>query len=265
VPFRKQVLTALGHADEAGVASVVLAGFGDLQTDLQPQAIDLLVQRVSWSRQLLRAVREGQVPVSALNANQVRQLLASKDPEIVEQVKSQWGTVRQERDPAREQVVTRMRSFLRAHHGDPVVGLRVFHKLCGQCHKIYGEGTDVGPDLTTAGRASYDQLLTKVFDPNQFLKAGYKVVTVHTTNGRSVAGLVVEDNSSRLVVKTRGGKVETIPRDDVEMAVTSNVSLMPEGIENLLTPAEIADLFAFLTLDRPPGDPRAHKIPGTPP
>ena len=113
----------------------------------------------------------------------------------------------------------------------------------------------MGPDLTSAGRASYEQLLVKVFDPNQFLKAGYKVVTVYTTKGRSVAGLVIENNAHRLVLKTQGGKVETIPREEVDTEVTSNVSLMPEGIENLLQPAEIADLFAFLTLDRPPTDP----------
>ena len=44
----------------------------------------------------------------------------------------------------------------------------------------------------------------------------------------------------------------------------SKVSLMPEGLEKQLKPQEIADLFAFLTLDKPPGDPSARKIPGTP-
>jgi hypothetical protein len=44
----------------------------------------------------------------------------------------------------------------------------------------------------------------------------------------------------------------------------SRVSLMPEGIEKQLKPQEIADLFAFLVLDRPPDDPAARKIPGAP-
>jgi hypothetical protein len=38
--------------------------------------------------------------------------------------------------------------------------------------------------------------------------------------------------------------------------------MMPEGIEILLGKAELADLFAFLALDRPPEDPRARPIPG---
>jgi hypothetical protein len=37
---------------------------------------------------------------------------------------------------------------------------------------------------------------------------------------------------------------------------------MPEGMENQLTPQELADLFAYLTLDKPPADPAARPIPG---
>ena len=44
----------------------------------------------------------------------------------------------------------------------------------------------------------------------------------------------------------------------------SKVSLMPEGMEKQLKPQEIADLFAFLVLDKPPSDPTARRIPGTP-
>ena len=39
---------------------------------------------------------------------------------------------------------------------------------------------------------------------------------------------------------------------------------MPEDLEKQLKPQEIIDLFAFLALDRPPTDPQARPIPGTP-
>ena len=41
--------------------------------------------------------------------------------------------------------------------------------------------------------------------------------------------------------------------------------MMPEGIENLLSRRDLADLFAFLSLDKPPSDPAATPIPGAPP
>ena len=62
----------------------------------------------------------------------------------------------------------------------------------------------------------------------------------------------------------QGGKLETIPRGDIDEIATSKVSLMPEGLEKQLKPQEIADLFAFLSLDKPPSDPAARRIPGTP-
>jgi putative heme-binding domain-containing protein len=262
--FRGHVLGTLGRSDDPSLADAVLIAFAHLPPDLQARAVDLLVQRPAWGKQLVRAVKDDWVPAAALNANQVRQLLKGAGPDMARKVRALWGTVREGRDPAREKVVAHWKDYLRDHRGNPAAGKAAFHKVCGQCHTIYKEGADVGPDLTSAGRASYDQLLAKVFDPNQYIKAGFQAVTVTTTTGRVVTGLVTEDSPSRLVLKTQGGNLETIPRAEVESAVPSKLSLMPEGIEKLLTPREVADLFAFLTLDRPPEDPHARPIPGTP-
>jgi hypothetical protein len=43
----------------------------------------------------------------------------------------------------------------------------------------------------------------------------------------------------------------------------SPLSLMPEDLEKQIQPQELADLFALLTLDRPPTDPAARKLPGS--
>src|SRR5207249_4374497 len=64
--------------------------------------------------------------------------------------------------------------------------------------------------------------------------------------------------------KLPGGGQQTIPRGDVEYANVSPLSMMPEGVEQLFDRKELADLFAFLALDRPPGDPAARPIPGAP-
>ena len=122
----------------------------------------------------------------------------------------------------------------------------------------------MGPDLTNDGRANFDLLLSNVFDPSLVIGASYQATNVVTTQGRSLTGLLVEDGPKRVVLKLQGGKLETIPRGDVDSLSVSKVSLMPEDVEKQLKPQEIADLFAFLTLDRPPGDPAARRIPGAP-
>jgi putative heme-binding domain-containing protein len=262
--FRGEVLAALGKLDDPRVANLVLTAYPRLEPDLQPRAIELLTQRTRWSKDLLEAVAAKKVPADALNVNQVRKLLASKDAELVRRVKEQWGTVRESRNPERETVVAQMRTFLHRTRGDARAGMQVFRNVCGQCHKIYGEGQDVGPDLTGIGRSSFDQLLSNVFDPSLVIGAAYQATTITTTKGRSLTGLVVEDNAQRVVLKLQGGKTETIPRSDIDEMTVSPLSLMPEGLEKQLKPQEIADLFAFLTLDKPPGHPAAKKIPGAP-
>jgi putative heme-binding domain-containing protein len=136
--------------------------------------------------------------------------------------------------------------------------------MCAQCHAIYGEGANVGPDLTDNGRGSFEQLLSNVFDPSLVIGPGYQTTTVVTKDGRFLTGLVTEDSDQRIVLKLPGGVQQTIARGNVEYATVSKLSMMPEGIEKLLEPKELSDLFAFLALDRPPGDPRARPIPGAP-
>ncbi len=155
-----------------------------------------------------------------------------------------------------------MRSLVRTSPGDPIAGQEVFHKLCGQCHKIYGVGQEVGPEITASGRNDLDQLLSNVFDPSLVIGAGYQATLVVTTDGRVVTGLLVEDGKDRIVLRLQGGKSETIERRSIEEIKTSPLSLMPEEIERQLTRQEIADLLAFLCLDRPPSDPRTKALPG---
>jgi putative heme-binding domain-containing protein len=140
----------------------------------------------------------------------------------------------------------------------------VFTKVCGQCHKIYGQGQEVGPEITSNGRASFEQLLSNVFDPSLVIGAAYQARIVATGDGRVLTGLLAEDNEQRIVLKIQGGKLETIPRDEVEAIKVSELSLMPEGLEKQLKAEELADLFAFLVLDSPPESPDAKPIPGTP-
>lgn len=260
--FRGQVLAAVGRLDDPRVADVVLTSYSKQEPDVQPKAIELLTQRTVWSKRLLTAIGKKEVPVESLNVNQVRKLLASKDAELVKLVTAQWGTVREQRNPQREAIIAEMKTLIRKTPGDANRGQEVYKKLCGQCHKIYGEGQEVGPDITVNGRSSFDQLLSNVFDPSLVIGAAYQARTVVTTQGRVLTGLVAEDNDQRIVLKVQGGKQEVIPRNEIEETKLSELSLMPEDLEKQLKPQEIADLFAYITLDRPPSDPKAKQLPG---
>ena len=115
------------------------------------------------------------------------------------------------------------------------------------------------------GRNDFDQLLSNVFDPSLVIGPAYQATTVATTDGRVLTGLLAEDSRRAHRPQAPGGKTETIPRVAVDEIKLSALSLMPEEIENQLSPGEIADLFAFLCLDKPPEDPTARRLPGAGP
>jgi putative membrane-bound dehydrogenase-like protein len=262
VEFRADVLATLGKLDDPRVSEFVLGQYASMEPDLKPRAIALLTQRTEWTRAFVAAVAAKQIPATVLNATQIRELTHSKDPEIAARVKTIWGTVRDRRNRDRERVADQIRNLLRTTPGDPVAGQAVFKKLCAQCHKIYGEGQDVGPEITSNGRNDFEQLLSNVFDPSLVIGPGYQATTVATIEGRVLTGLLVEDGKERVVLKLQGGQIETIPRTQVDELKTSPVSLMPEEIEKQLAPQEIADLCAYLCLDKPPSDPTAKLLPG---
>jgi putative heme-binding domain-containing protein len=225
----------------------------------------LLTQRKSWAKPLFAAIGEGRIATNVLNVNQVQRLVAFNDSELTAAVNKHWGTIRTTRDPAREQLVAEMRKLIRTTGADPHRGVEVFNRVCGQCHKIHGQGQDVGPDITSNGRASFEQLLSNVFDPSLVIGASYQARTVQAADGRIITGLLVEDSQERVVLKVQGGKLETVARADIDAMKVSELSLMPEGLEKQLQPQEIADLFALLSLDKHPSDPSARPIPSGPP
>ncbi|MFI5458719.1 MAG: PVC-type heme-binding CxxCH protein [Isosphaerales bacterium] len=265
VEFRGRVLAALGKLDDPRVSEFVLGQYRNMEPDLQPRAIALLTERPQWTKAFLAAVASKQIPATVLNVTQLRKLQHSRDPEIANLVKTIWGTVRDRRNPQRERVADQIRNLLHTTPGDPVAGQAVFKKLCAQCHKIYGEGQDVGPEITANGRNDFEQLLSNIFDPSLVIGPGYQATTLATTLGRVLTGLLVEDGKDRVVLKLQGGTLETIPRSQIDEMKTSPISLMPEEIEKQLAPQEIADLCAFLCLDKPPSDPAAKPLPGAGP
>ncbi len=260
--FRAQLLATLGRFNDPAVGDLALRHWPEFSADEQAKAIELLAQRPIWAEQLLEAIAAAKLPAAALNVNQARRIHAMGVPSLQERLGKHWGVIRSERNPDRELVVQQMRKLIRQNEGDPHRGLIVYKKLCAQCHKLHGEGQEVGPDITSNGRNSFPQLLSNVFDPSLVIGSAYQARSVITTDGRALTGLLAEEGPEYIVLKMQGGKLERLSKNQIDEMETSKLSMMPEGVEKQLAPAEIADLFALLTLDRPPSDAAAQRLAG---
>jgi putative heme-binding domain-containing protein len=132
-------------------------------------------------------------------------------------------------------------------------------RTCFVCHKLYGEGADVGPDLTGVGRSTLNALLHNIIDPNEVVGNGYGTTEVELKDGSSVSGRIVEDTPTRLRLVASGPTEHLIARSDIALESgkpkirTSELSLMPEGLE-AIPDKDFRDMIWYLL--NPPGENR---------
>jgi putative heme-binding domain-containing protein len=139
--------------------------------------------------------------------------------------------------------------------GDAARGEAIFRRpalTCTQCHAIAGAGPHVGPDLATiGGSAPLDYLLDSILLPSKVVKEGYTTAHVVTTDGRALSGIVVRESPRELVLRDATHDEIVIPSKEIEEKHLGG-SLMPSGLDQNLTDAELADLVRFLSeLGRP--------------
>jgi putative heme-binding domain-containing protein len=137
--------------------------------------------------------------------------------------------------------------------GDVRRGQVVFNSpkaACSSCHAIGYLGGKVGPDLTRIGgvRAERDLLESIVFPSASFVRS-YEPIIVATKEGKVHSGVLKRD-SDEVVLATTATEEVRIPRADIEEMKPGTVSIMPAGLEQQLTPQDLADLVAFLKASR---------------
>ena len=149
-------------------------------------------------------------------------------------------------EPDRQKIVAR---YLAAATlpGDAARGREALKKAgCIACHRHSGVGAEVGPDLATVGGKPPAQLIEAIFDPNRAVEQRYTVTTFVMDDGTVVSGLVVADAPGSVTIRMAGGVERVIKRGEIEESQQLATSIMPVGLEALITLQECADLLAAL-------------------
>jgi putative heme-binding domain-containing protein len=118
---------------------------------------------------------------------------------------------------------------------------------CANCHRVGGEGGEVGPDLTRIGavRAVRD-LLESVVLPSSTLAQGYENYLVTTSSGRALSGVIAWDTAEMLGLRDSSGAEIRVQKKTIESVTRQPTSLMPDGLARAMTREELRDLLAFL-------------------
>jgi putative heme-binding domain-containing protein len=245
--MRDVALTGLAAYDNAQTPSNVLAVYSKLSAVEKRSALATLASRPKYGIAMLKAIEGKQVPATDLSADLVRQLHNLKDKTIDELLGDIWGQVRPTPEDKEKLIASYRRLLARRPTQEPdlELGRSVFSKTCGQCHKLYGVGDTIAPDLTGSNRSDTEYLLSNILDPSALIPKEYESTVVVTVDGRVVTGIVTEEDDKSLTIRTATEKL-VLPKDEIDERVPGNVSMMPEDQLKPFGPHEVWSLFAYL-------------------
>lgn len=104
----------------------------------------------------------------------------------------------------------------------------------------------MGAALTQLSTKSPRQLIEAILDPNREVDPRYSGYSVLLVDGRIVTGVIREETAGQIVIVAAGGEVLSVKRDDIEQIKSTGLSLMPTGIEEQLSPQQLAEVLVFL-------------------
>jgi putative heme-binding domain-containing protein len=130
--------------------------------------------------------------------------------------------------------------------GDAAKGVAYFTQLCASCHRMRGQGNAVGPSLDALTDKSSQFLLTAILDPNSAVEDRFINYLVETRDGQSMSGIILDETASSVVLAGANGVRQPILRNQIKEIRATDLSMMPEGLEQSLPPEAMADLIAYL-------------------
>ncbi|WP_247236874.1 PVC-type heme-binding CxxCH protein [Telluribacter sp. SYSU D00476] len=241
--LRLDAIRAIASYDSEPLAKLLLERYKGFTPTEKTEAIQTLASRSKSGWQLTQAIAKGTVPkkeVPTYVARQLRRVVGSGFVEV-------WGPI--DHVALDEKAYNKYRQLLtdKAVAGaSPAQGRLIFQRTCAPCHKMYGEGGIMGPELTGSNRANLDYLLGNILDPSGEIQDDYKMVVVTTRDGRTYVGNVAKETERQLTLRLVGQDAVVVNKSDIQTREVNQASMMPTGLLETLTDKEITELIAYM-------------------
>ncbi len=225
-------------------SQLLLDRYSDFNSQQQRAVIETLASRKVYAELLLNALKSQRIERGAIPAQVARSLTDLLGEPFIDV----FGEVREVAQD-RTKVLAKYKALCNPDAlatASAARGRAVYEKTCAACHMLYGAGGKVGPDLTGSNRANLDYILLNSVDPSYDVPDAYRTVSVLTVDGRSVNGVLAEEDARRIVLKTPEQPRVVIAKEDIEQRKISPKSMMPEGQLDQMTPEEVLDLIKYL-------------------
>ncbi|MFN9591883.1 MAG: neutral/alkaline non-lysosomal ceramidase N-terminal domain-containing protein [Pirellulaceae bacterium] len=230
-------------------AQWLLDDLKDWTPAMQSAAFNLLLGYRPWQQMLGEAVFDKRLEVSLMSPEQQLSLLAAKDTEGEDASKA-WRT-RLKESFASGSAAASSASWSQTHRsaltasGNPTRGAQVYQEHCAACHQLAGKGHSVGPSLDAVVSKPRQYLWQEILDPNRNRDRRYEQFVAESEDGSIDSG-ILEETPTSITLRQASGKSKVILRSELVALKSTNRSLMPEGMDRLIAPQQLADLLEFL-------------------
>lgn len=215
--------------------------------ETKTDAVNVLISRPAYVKVLLDKIEKHEIPATAITPFQARQITNFGNEGLNKQLAKVWGEIR-ETPEGKKQEQAKYKALLTPEaiaKADATKGRVVFASVCAACHKLYGEGAAIGPELTGSDRHNINYLLENILDPNAVVPNDFRMTVLKLKDGRVLSGVIPEQTERMLTIVSPAQRLQVEKKEIVETNQLP-ISLMPEGMLPAMSEEQVRDLFAYL-------------------
>ncbi len=247
-PMRGYAIRALANFTDERTPKVLLTLLRRLEANEKSIVVEVLASNRDYAMALLDAVGDGRMERADIGAVAARQLLALDDTQVTAALAKNWGVLRETSKEKREHLERYRNLFTEEYlaKADLSSGRKLFAQSCAACHALFGDGQDLGPDITGSNRMNLDYLLENILDPSASVGRDFQLTVLTLKDGRVLSGMLRETNDEAVTLAMVGGVQQVVSRDEITKQEMLEVSMMPEGLLAALSDEDARDMIAYL-------------------
>ncbi|MCC9658629.1 c-type cytochrome [Rhodopirellula sp. JC737] len=242
VGLQRSAMRTLGAFADAEIGQTLVEQWSTLSPQLRETAAEIMFARPSRTLLLLSAIDDERIALSEVSRTRL-QVAATSQNDSIRELASRL--LKRSGNQNRGAVLKAYQKSL-SMDGRVDRGRGLFRKHCANCHRVEGVGHELGPNLATVRSRGPAFILTNVLDPNREVNPEFLNYAAIDLDGRTYSGVIANETAASITLQRAESAKDSLLRTNLEQLKSTGQSIMPEGLEQQLSPQAMADLIAYL-------------------